>query len=60
VVFGHRLDLVPQLVLPDLRLIRQAIVAGLGFMILCWTGMATGLGWLRRDRASYTIKNILY
>jgi DNA-binding transcriptional LysR family regulator len=34
VVFGRRLDTVPQLVLPDLRLIRQAVVSGLGFSVL--------------------------
>jgi DNA-binding transcriptional LysR family regulator len=34
VVFGRRLDTVPKLVLPDLRLIRQAVVAGLGFSVL--------------------------
>jgi DNA-binding transcriptional LysR family regulator len=34
VIFGRRLDTVPRLVLPDLRLIRQAVVAGLGFSIL--------------------------
>jgi DNA-binding transcriptional LysR family regulator len=34
VVFGRRLDLVPQLVLPDLRAIRQAIADGFGFSVL--------------------------
>lgn len=34
VVFGHRLDTVPKLMLPDLRLIRQAVTAGLGFSVL--------------------------
>lgn len=34
VVFGRRLDTVPRLILPDLRLIRQAVAAGLGFSIL--------------------------
>ncbi len=34
VVFGRRLDLKPQLVLPDLRAIRQAVAAGFGFSIL--------------------------
>jgi DNA-binding transcriptional LysR family regulator len=34
VIFGRRLDTVPRLVLPDLRLIRQAVVAGLGFSVL--------------------------
>jgi DNA-binding transcriptional LysR family regulator len=34
IVFGRRLDTVPKLVLPDLRLIRQAVVAGLGFSVL--------------------------
>jgi DNA-binding transcriptional LysR family regulator len=34
VVFGRRLDLVPRLVLPDLRSIRQAIAAGFGFSVL--------------------------
>jgi DNA-binding transcriptional LysR family regulator len=33
-VFGRRLDVVPRLVLPDLRMIRQAISAGLGFSVL--------------------------
>jgi DNA-binding transcriptional LysR family regulator len=33
-VFGHRLDIVPRLVLPDLRMIRQAIAAGFGFSVL--------------------------
>jgi DNA-binding transcriptional LysR family regulator len=34
VVFGRRLDMKPKLVLPDLRLIRQAIAAGWGFSVL--------------------------
>jgi DNA-binding transcriptional LysR family regulator len=34
VVFGRRLDTVPRLVLPDLRLIRQAVASGLGFSVL--------------------------
>jgi DNA-binding transcriptional LysR family regulator len=34
VIFGRRLATVPRLVLPDLRLIRQAVVAGLGFSVL--------------------------
>jgi DNA-binding transcriptional LysR family regulator len=34
VVFGRRLDLTPQLVLPDLRMIRQSIVTGFGFSVL--------------------------
>jgi DNA-binding transcriptional LysR family regulator len=34
VIFGRRLDTVPRLILPDLRLIRQAVVAGLGFSVL--------------------------
>ncbi len=34
IVFGRRLDTVPRLVLPDLRLIRQAVMAGLGFSVL--------------------------
>jgi DNA-binding transcriptional LysR family regulator len=34
VVFGRRLDIVPRLVLPDLRMIRQAIAAGFGFSVL--------------------------
>lgn len=34
VVFGRRLDTVPKLVLPALRMIRQAVVAGLGFSVL--------------------------
>ncbi len=34
VVFGRRLDIVPRLVLPDLRIMRQAIAAGFGFSIL--------------------------
>jgi DNA-binding transcriptional LysR family regulator len=46
VVFGHRLDLVPQLVLPDLRLIRQAIASGFGFSVLpnylCERAIAAG------------------
>lgn len=33
-VFGRRLDIVPTLVLPDLRMIRDSIVAGLGFSVL--------------------------
>jgi DNA-binding transcriptional LysR family regulator len=33
-VFGRRLDIVPTLVLPDLRMIRESIVAGLGFSVL--------------------------
>jgi DNA-binding transcriptional LysR family regulator len=33
-VFGHRLDIVPTLVLPDLRMIRESIGAGLGFSVL--------------------------
>jgi DNA-binding transcriptional LysR family regulator len=33
-VFGRRLDRVPRLILPDLRLIRQAIAAGFGFSVL--------------------------
>ncbi|MGV0028732.1 LysR family transcriptional regulator [Phormidesmis priestleyi] len=33
-VFGRRLDVVPELVLPDLRMIRQAITAGFGFSVL--------------------------
>jgi DNA-binding transcriptional LysR family regulator len=46
VVFGHRLDQVPQLVLPDLRLIRQAVANGLGFSVLpnylCESAIAAG------------------
>lgn len=34
VVFGRRLDTVPGLVLPDLRMIRQAVAASLGFSVL--------------------------
>jgi DNA-binding transcriptional LysR family regulator len=34
VVFGRRLDIIPRLVLPDLRMIRQAIAAGFGFSVL--------------------------
>lgn len=34
VVFGRRLDTVPRVILPDLRLIRQAVAAGLGFSVL--------------------------
>jgi DNA-binding transcriptional LysR family regulator len=34
VVFGRRLDTVPQLVLPDLRMICQAVSAGLGYSVL--------------------------
>lgn len=34
VVFGRRLDLIAQLVLPDLHAIRQAIAAGFGFSVL--------------------------
>lgn len=34
VVFGRRLDLNPKLVLPDLRMIRQAVAAGFGFSVL--------------------------
>jgi DNA-binding transcriptional LysR family regulator len=34
VVFGRRLDMKPKLVLPDLQLIRQAIVMGMGFSVL--------------------------
>jgi DNA-binding transcriptional LysR family regulator len=34
VVFGRRLDMKPKMVLPDLRLIRQAIAAGWGFSVL--------------------------
>jgi DNA-binding transcriptional LysR family regulator len=34
VVFGRRLDVVPRLVLPNLQMIRQAIVAGFGFSVL--------------------------
>jgi DNA-binding transcriptional LysR family regulator len=33
-VFGCRLDIVPTLVLPDLRMIRESIAAGLGFSVL--------------------------
>jgi DNA-binding transcriptional LysR family regulator len=33
-VFGRRLDATPKLVLPDLRMIRQAIHNGLGFSVL--------------------------
>jgi DNA-binding transcriptional LysR family regulator len=33
-VFGRRLDIVPTLVLPDLRMIRESISAGLGFSVL--------------------------
>jgi DNA-binding transcriptional LysR family regulator len=33
-VFGRRLDIVPTLVLPDLRMIRESICAGLGFSVL--------------------------
>jgi DNA-binding transcriptional LysR family regulator len=33
-VFGRRLDILPTLVLPDLRIIREAIAAGLGFSVL--------------------------
>jgi DNA-binding transcriptional LysR family regulator len=33
-VFGRRLDTVPRLVLPDLWLIRQAVVSGFGFSVL--------------------------
>jgi DNA-binding transcriptional LysR family regulator len=33
-VFGRRLDIAPTLVLPDLRMIRDSIVAGLGFSVL--------------------------
>jgi DNA-binding transcriptional LysR family regulator len=33
-VFGRRLDIVPALVLPDLRMIRESIAAGLGFSVL--------------------------
>jgi DNA-binding transcriptional LysR family regulator len=46
VVFSNRLDLVPQLVLPDLRLIRQAIASGFGFSVLpnylCERAIAAG------------------
>ena len=34
VVFGRRADILPRLVLPDLRLIRQAIAVGFGFSVL--------------------------
>jgi DNA-binding transcriptional LysR family regulator len=34
VVFGRRLDLIAQLILPDLHAIRQAIAAGFGFSVL--------------------------
>jgi DNA-binding transcriptional LysR family regulator len=34
VVFGSRLDVVPRLVLPDLQMIRQALVAGFGYSVL--------------------------
>lgn len=34
VVFGRRLDTVPKLILPDLRMIRQAVTSGLGFSVL--------------------------
>jgi DNA-binding transcriptional LysR family regulator len=34
VVFGRRLDIVPALVLPDLKMIRDSIAAGLGFSVL--------------------------
>ena len=34
VVFGCRLDIIPKLVLPDLQMIRQAVVAGFGFSVL--------------------------
>jgi DNA-binding transcriptional LysR family regulator len=34
VVFGRRLEITPRLVIPDLRSIRQAIIAGLGFSVL--------------------------
>jgi len=34
VVFGRRLDIIPKLVLPDLRLIRSAITSGFGFSVL--------------------------
>jgi DNA-binding transcriptional LysR family regulator len=33
-VFGRRMDAIPKLVLPDLRMIRQAIMNGFGFSIL--------------------------
>jgi DNA-binding transcriptional LysR family regulator len=33
-VFGRRLDIVPTLVLPDLRMIRESIGTGLGFSVL--------------------------
>jgi DNA-binding transcriptional LysR family regulator len=33
-VFGRRMDVIPKLVLPDLRMIRQAIHNGFGFSIL--------------------------
>jgi DNA-binding transcriptional LysR family regulator len=33
-VFGRRLDIVPAVVLPDLRMIRESISAGLGFSVL--------------------------
>jgi DNA-binding transcriptional LysR family regulator len=33
-VFGRRIDVVPQLVLPDFLMIRQAIAAGFGFSVL--------------------------
>ncbi len=33
-VFGRRLDIAPTLVLPDLRMIRDSISAGLGFSVL--------------------------
>jgi DNA-binding transcriptional LysR family regulator len=33
-VFGRRMDAIPKLVLPDLRMIRQAIYSGFGFSIL--------------------------
>ena len=34
VVFGRRLDVVPRLILPDLQMIRQAIISGFGFSVL--------------------------
>lgn len=34
VVFGRRLDINPQLIIPDLRTIRAAIVRGLGYSVL--------------------------
>jgi len=34
VVFGRRLDTVPRLVLPDLRMVRQAVSTGFGFSVL--------------------------